>query len=249
MTAFAFICSSRSKLATSFLFAGLVAAPVARAENSSDAAVAQALYDEGRALMSAGREAEACPKFEESQRLDPGSGTLINLALCYEKTSRLASAWSTYLSAAAAVQASGNAEREKGAREYAARLAPNVSRLCIVVPAEARAPNLGVWRDGTEVGAAQWGIELPIDDGEHTIVARAPGFTDWRTKVRVTGPHATVKVSVQRLSPAAQPPIPLVEHGTPGLHWQRTAALVVGATGAVGLTLGGIRRGRSLEEE
>ena len=45
---------------------------------------AQALFDEALALMKAGKYAEACPKLEESDQLDPGMGTEYRLAECYE---------------------------------------------------------------------------------------------------------------------------------------------------------------------
>ena len=63
---------------------------------------ADASLRKGRALMRAGRFHEACDAFEESQRLDPSPSTLLNLASCYEKTDRPATAWVTYREGASA---------------------------------------------------------------------------------------------------------------------------------------------------
>jgi tetratricopeptide (TPR) repeat protein len=103
-----------------------------RAE-ASDSVVAQALFDDGKRLMAAGNVVEACPKFEESQRRDPGTGTLLNLAACYEQSGRLASAWSTYLAAAFSAHAAGDAAREALARDGAQALEPRLSKLVIRV--------------------------------------------------------------------------------------------------------------------
>src|SRR5262245_10756920 len=115
-----------------FALAGAALCPrLAAAQSSSESATAQALFDQARSLMESGHAEDACPKFEESQRLDPGSGTLLNLARCYEQTGKLASAWSKYLETAAAAKNVGNSERESEARSRAASLKPRLANLSV----------------------------------------------------------------------------------------------------------------------
>src|SRR4051812_10257047 len=69
----------------------------ARAQVSPEVRSASvALFDEARRLMADGKFAEACPKLEESQRMDPGIGILFNLGDCYEHLGRTASAWISF---------------------------------------------------------------------------------------------------------------------------------------------------------
>jgi hypothetical protein len=222
----------------------------AGAQSSSDSATAQALFDEARSLMSAGHPAEACPKLEESQRLDPGSGTLLNLAHCYEQAGRLTSAWTKYLDAAAAAKQSGNAAREGEARQQAATLRPRLSSLAITVSAEAKAiAGLEVTRDGEVVGAPQWGLAIPADEGDHPVTAKAPGFAPWQSVAVVKGEAATVSITVPALirAPAASAVAPLATKpganearpsGSDGLGTQRIVAIVAGGVGVVGIALG-----------
>src|SRR4051794_35386626 len=81
-----------------------------------DPVAAQALFDDARRLMAAGQTAEACPKFAESQRLDPGIGTAFNLADCYEKSGHVASAWALFLEVVSQARASGESDREAAAK-------------------------------------------------------------------------------------------------------------------------------------
>ncbi len=62
---------------------GLSGLARAQSAGTNNRAAAEALFSEGRSLSAKGRYAEACPKFEASQQLDPGLGTMLNLAECY----------------------------------------------------------------------------------------------------------------------------------------------------------------------
>jgi hypothetical protein len=154
----------------------VVGANHAHAEPSADdKALATMLFQEGRTLMTAGRTAEACLKLEESQRLDPGGGTLLNLALCHEQEGRLARSWSEFKEAAIVARRDGRRDRESEADLHVDALEPRLSRLTIVVPAGTQVEGLVVERDGHGVGPGAWSTAIPVDGGTHTVRATALG--------------------------------------------------------------------------
>lgn len=170
-----------------------------------DAAAAEALFSEGKRLMDEGKYAQACPKLAESQRLDPGTGTLLNLATCYEDAGQLASAWSTWLSAASSARTAGQSEREALARDRAAALEPKLGRLTIVVPEDKRPAGLTVSRDGVDLTSATWGSALPTDAGEHKIVVQAPGRETYETTALVEN-GKTSEIAIPELAVLPEPP-------------------------------------------
>lgn len=185
----------------------------ARAEPTRDAAAAETFFAEGRALLKAGRLAEACSKFEASQRLDPANGTLMNLADCYEKVGRLASSWLAFREAAASAEAAGQAARASHARTRAATIEPRLCRLRVDVHPSIVVP---VLRDGTTLDRAVWGESVPVDAGTHTVVVRSGGLDVWTRSVDVSpatpnGPCETVSVSIPAIpgtdvAPETTPP-------------------------------------------
>jgi hypothetical protein len=206
-------------------------------------AAAQALFDEARRLMAEGKSEEACPKLEESQRLDPGVGTQFNLAVCYEAIGRTASAWSIFLEVAAAARSAAERAREQAARARAATLEPKLSRLRIVVPQPARTPGLRIARGSVMVGPGQWDVPLPTDPGTYTITASAPGKKAWTVQVSVPSNGGTSTLTLGPLSDA--PKAPVGTHQDSNESWfaalgtQRAVALGIGAGAVIALGIGG----------
>jgi len=167
-------------------------------------ATAKALFAEGRRLAASGEYAQACAKFDDSYRLNPGIGTNFNLADCLEHVGRTASAWARFRDVATATKAAGQFDRERVAQARAAVLEPNLSRLTVDV----QSPVAGeiVYRDGIVIAEFSWGIPLPVDPGDHAVEAVAPKRKAWSASVTV-GPSAeSVKLSVPSLGDA--PPAP-----------------------------------------
>jgi hypothetical protein len=215
----------------------------------SDSAAARALFSEGRQLMSAEKYTEACPKFEESLRLDPGMGTQFNLAHCWEKIGRSASAWAMFLDVAAAARAGNQAQRETAAKERAAALEPKLTRLRVVVPEPA--PDAKIFRDEQEVGKAAWGTAMPVDPGDHVIRVTAPGKKEWTQDVKVPASSRTFSVTVPALEDltVAKEPVAVPEkqvaatdsaprNGGNGGGGANVPALVIGGIGIAGLATG-----------
>lgn len=254
-------------LVASLALAALVHAGALRTARADarEPAAAQALFDEAQRLASTGKYDGACPKYEESQRLDPALGTAFNLADCYEHVGRTASAWALFLEVESGAKAAGKRSRETAAHERAAALEPHLSRLTIVVPDAARAPGLVVKRDGTTVGAGSWGEALPLDPGPHAVEATAPGKNAWRVQTTVTTDASRATVTVPVLVDATTPspftttarePVDrsLESSGADASagararngEAQRTWALVAGGVGLVGVGIGAVFGARSI---
>jgi hypothetical protein len=187
-------------------------------------AVALDLFHQGRELMDRKELEPACRKFEESQRLDPGGGTLLNLAVCNELRGRTATAWAQFDEALRWARRDGRPDREKLAQEHLDALTPRLARLVILV--EPLPPQgLVVSRNGIELGAASLGEALPVDPGEHAVEARAPGKKPFRAVARARpGGVSTLTIPTLLDDPAAAPPAPAAMPARPAEPSPRTEA-------------------------
>ena len=186
----------------------LLCAPAARA-GADEKIAAEALFDEGKRLMLEGKFGPACEKLEESQRVDAAVGTLLYLAECYEKSGRPASAWATFREASSAARAEGQLERARIGQERAARLEPVLVKLTINVPPEdARVTGLTVKRSNEPVPPALWGAAVPVDPGDYTVEATAPGYDTFSRRVTVAKDSVAVDVGTLHPLPVAPPQPP-----------------------------------------
>jgi len=231
----------------------LLASSSASAQSAGDKAAAEALFDVGKKLVDEGKFAEACPKFEESQRLDAGLGSMLYLADCYERAGRTASAWATFREAASFARSSGQADREQIARGRAEGLETKLHRLSLKVEDQSE----GLTVDRVEVASgrresmsrATWGVALPIDPGSYRITASAPGKTPWSSTLTVPPDAGTQTVAIPTLTalaaapataaPPKEEPSPPPSEGETSWSTQHWVGLGIGAVGVVGIGVAG----------
>jgi serine/threonine-protein kinase len=238
---------------------GLFAAEPARAQDASGKAAAESLFESGVQLMKAGRFAEACPKLETSQRVDPAVGTLLYLAECYEKLGRTASAWATFREAESLARGSNQAERARTAQARSQKLEPELAYLTVNVAPDAKVEGLVVRRGSTVVLPDLFGVAAPVDPGVIEIEAGAPGHRRYTTQVKV-GPRGKETVTLPKLEPepgAEAPPVAPVVAGAstpsevppsrpaeappkdaPASGPDHTLAYILGGVGIVGIGVG-----------
>jgi len=174
-----------------FLFAAV--API---HAQSAGGQAEVLYDRGRALVAAGKTAEACTAFEQSQQLEPAVTTLIALATCDEMLGKLATAWTLFREAEQQTRAASDnkgVQLHKIALERAAGLEMRVSKLTIQVPDASKVDGLEILWEQELIPAEKWNRALPVDGGTFTITTRVSGVSDWSVRVTVA-PEADAKI-------------------------------------------------------
>lgn len=176
----------------------------------------------------------AIPKLEEAQRLDPGIGTQFNLAVCYAKTGRLAKAWRNLIEVERLAHRAGKKQREEAAKEMLAELRPHVPHLTLRFKEQTPATKITVRVDG-EIVAAMDEVFVPLERGEHTVEATAPGKKSFETKFTVESDAESHDVTIPTL-PSEQPKIFRQEV----MSSRRVIGSILGAIGGVGLIAFGV---------
>lgn len=231
------------KLAAALLLLG---APAVAAEpTASQRATAEALFEQASALVDQGRFPEACEKLAASQELDPGLGTLLYLADCYERAGRTASAWALFREVQARARRASEPDREQIATERANALDGKLSRLELRVAPSRRVAGLELALRGAAVPSASWNVALPVDPGTVRLEARAPGKKPWSLQVDIQpGPSARTVELPELAAQATEQGLvsrpvsePVADRSTGSA--QRSAGWLLGGAGLVGLAVGG----------
>jgi hypothetical protein len=195
--------------------------------------------------MKRGDLGEACPKFAESQELDPSPGTLLNLALCEQKRGEGARAWAHFRALVDALPPGD--ERAAIARARAEALAQRLPRLTVRLAPDAP-PGARVWLDEVELDAARLGLPFVVDPGPHAAVVRAPGRIDRSYHVDVKAAHPTL-LTVAPAAMISPPPPPEGAAGpaagrrsgaAPALSFEQRAGYTLLALGGVSIAVGAL---------
>jgi len=230
------------RLGTTILLVVLTATTPARSQQDS---VAESLFRQAREEMKRGDAAAACPKFEESYRLDPSMGTLLNLALCEDALGHTATAWAKlrqFLDSAPAGD-----DRLAVAREKLEKLETELPRLRLIIDPEG--DQLTVQLDGVELRNASLSQAIPVNPGEHVVrVTRSTGESNesifriqpaerltWRVSAP---PRQAPSVPEQRAPSEAVTTTP--SQAPKNRNGERAVAYGFGAVGVAGLAASGV---------
>ncbi len=235
------------------VFAFALLCPAMALAQADPEAAAEALFRSGRKAAAAGDHAHACERFRESQRLQPATGTLLNLAICEEHLGQLVPAWRHYHAVLDSLP--DDDARRDIARARLSKLDARLPRFVIEkIPGAPRGTLVRL--SGVVLGEKSFGVPIPIDPGVHTWVVSAPGREDRPyTRQVAEGQRLTLSVApgapLPDRTPSARPARPPVRSApkTPLLGYS-----LIGI-GAASLAVSGVTalmaldRGRTVDEE
>jgi hypothetical protein len=231
-----------------FLACALVAWSAHAQAPSPGKDVAKKLFDEGVDLEKKNDFAGALAKYNEAEQITVTAGLHFHLAFCLEQTNKLAAALDAYEVALKLARDTSKADVEKA---VLARLEPLRTRVPFLA-VKTNVTDASVQLDGTSLASVLLdGKPFRVDPGEHTIVARAPGYTTFTKKVQIAaGATTNVDIALTRESAAAPAPVPVpaphedthdVAEPPPEAPKSGSKAVPIAlAAGAVALIAGGV---------
>lgn len=165
---------------------------------------ADALFIAAKQLRDAGLYEDACPKFAETEQLDPGVGVMLYLADCYQHTGRSANAWAEFRKAEQLAH-DRNDKRQETAKARADALEAKLTRMTISVAEPAKHAGLDISVDGTRILPENWNAMLPTDPGAHSVVINEPGQPPRTLDIRLDE-GANLIVPAFAVPPSPPPP-------------------------------------------
>ncbi len=198
-----------TKLAMYLVAIGSVAqAHAAWAVTPSDRERSAALFTSAKQHMTDGDFLTASAELSESEILNPQVGTVLNLAYCYERMGRTATAWSMWIEAAAAAAAKGQHARQEAAIARANALQRDLVHATVTVAPQAARDLVMVAIDRTPLPRTVWGLPVPLDPGTHELMAVADGYQTWSHEF-VVAAGVEPNLLVPELEPTATGGAPL----------------------------------------
>jgi hypothetical protein len=164
-------------------------------------AIAESLFEEGKQFYAEGKYPQACEKLAQSHKADPAGGTVLLLAMCYERQGRTASAWAKYSEAVSIARRDGREDRQKRAEEARTALESQLTYVNLVLAPEVISlSGVELRLDGFLIPSLTH-TSVPIDPGSHTLTVAAPGYISSQHEFVGGEPKQTVMVEVNALMP------------------------------------------------
>ncbi len=219
---------------------------------STDAAMAEAAFEEGKSALRRGEVAKACALLETSRSLDPALGTALTLAHCYDTLGKTASAWLLFQEVEAWARRLRDDDREEIARVRATALETRLIRAEFEFEsrADGQLPGYAVILDGVQVDPAAWALTFPIDPGAHVVRVDADDHQSWQSTFDADVDGRSLKITIPTLEPVVAKARPAVAPDaaatlkagveTESSETSHTWAYVTGGAGALALGAGGV---------
>ncbi|MFO0612339.1 MAG: hypothetical protein U0414_07120 [Polyangiaceae bacterium] len=191
------------------------------------------MLKKGKEQYQQGLITQACETLQKAEGAEPNVESIGLVAACHEKQNKTASAYKEYLVTAERAAKAAD-EREKFARDQAARLEPLVPRLTISLPADEH-PKVTV--NGEELDANMLAASRMYDPGSYTIVAKDASGKSWSKEVTLSpSDKFTLAIPASATWAGGEPPGPAPPAGekryAPG---PPAPAIIAGVIGFVGL--------------
>ena len=168
------------------------------APSKDDVARAEVRFHAGEQLFDDNQFEAACAAFEESERLDPQLGTLLNLAFCEERIGKTATAWHQYNVCAVWAEQRGQHDRQTWALRRALEVGRKVSLVLLDVPAAAEGYTIEL--DGSRVPSSEWGTPRSVDPGDHLVRVSFRGRGSQQLALHVLEGPVTQTMAIPRLA-------------------------------------------------